>query len=67
MPATTVYNYINPHNGERIVSLLPPDHPQMVCLQQGGHVARSKFGILGESPRTPGSPRCGPGTLTEDV
>ncbi|KAL1939865.1 hypothetical protein VTO73DRAFT_9565 [Trametes versicolor] len=47
MPAATVYNYINPHNGERIVSLLPPDHPQMVCLQQGGHVARSKFGILG--------------------
>ncbi|KAI0819962.1 hypothetical protein BC628DRAFT_1331463 [Trametes gibbosa] len=47
MPATPVYNYVNPHNGERIVSLLPPDHPQMVCLQQGGHVARSKFGILG--------------------
>ncbi|KAI0374108.1 hypothetical protein BV20DRAFT_988387 [Pilatotrama ljubarskyi] len=47
IPATTVYNYINPHTGERIVSLLPPDHPQMICLQQGGHVARSKFGILG--------------------
>ncbi|KAI0630288.1 hypothetical protein C8Q77DRAFT_1063664 [Trametes polyzona] len=47
MPATTVYNYIDPHTGERVVSLLPPDHPQMVCLQEGGHVARSKFGILG--------------------
>ncbi|KAI0645648.1 hypothetical protein C8Q79DRAFT_965621 [Trametes meyenii] len=47
MPATVVYNYVSPTSGERIVSLLPPDHPQMVCLQQGGHVARSKFGILG--------------------
>ncbi|KAI0663574.1 hypothetical protein C8Q70DRAFT_950956 [Cubamyces menziesii] len=47
MPATVVYNYINPTTGERIVSLLPPDHPQMVCLQQGGHVPRSKYGILG--------------------
>ncbi|KAI9060260.1 hypothetical protein FKP32DRAFT_1595659 [Trametes sanguinea] len=47
MPSTVVYNYVNPVTGERVVSLLPPDHPQMVCLQQGGHVARSKFGLLG--------------------
>ncbi|KAL7281733.1 hypothetical protein PYCCODRAFT_1474224 [Trametes coccinea BRFM310] len=47
MPSTVVYNYVNPATGERVVSLLPPDHPQMVCLQQGGHVARSKFGLLG--------------------
>ncbi|KAI0745844.1 hypothetical protein C8Q76DRAFT_43102 [Earliella scabrosa] len=47
VPATVVYNYVNPISGERIVSLLPPDHPQMVCLQQGGHVSTSKFGILG--------------------
>ncbi|KAI0780125.1 hypothetical protein C8Q74DRAFT_1263346 [Fomes fomentarius] len=47
VPATTVYNYVNPLSGERVVSLLPPDHPQMVCLQQGGHVSASKFGILG--------------------
>ncbi|KAI0358363.1 hypothetical protein OH77DRAFT_1587439 [Trametes cingulata] len=47
VPATTVYNYINPNTGERIVSLLPPDHPQMICLQQGEHIAHSKFGILG--------------------
>ncbi|RPD59954.1 hypothetical protein L226DRAFT_546123 [Lentinus tigrinus ALCF2SS1-7] len=46
-PATVVYNYVNPMTGERIVSLLPPDHPQMVCLQQGGHITESKFGILG--------------------
>ncbi|KAI0704985.1 hypothetical protein C8T65DRAFT_577959, partial [Cerioporus squamosus] len=46
-PATVVYNYVNPVTGERIVSLLPPDHPQMLCLQQGGHVTETKFGILG--------------------
>ena len=49
MPATVVYNYVNPVSGERVVSLLPPDHPQMICLQQGGHVTASKFGLLGES------------------
>ena len=47
MPSTTVYNYVNPRTGEQIVSLLPPDHPQMVCLQQGGHVPSTRFGILG--------------------
>ncbi|KAI0747352.1 hypothetical protein BC629DRAFT_1560453 [Irpex lacteus] len=46
MPATTVYNYRNPLTGEVVASLLPPDHPQMVCLQQG-HIARSRFGVLG--------------------
>lgn len=48
MPSTTVYNYVNPITHEHIVSLLPPDHPQMICLQQGGHVPRVQFGILGE-------------------
>ena len=57
VPATVVYNYVNPISGERIVSLLPPDHPQMVCLQQGGHVSTSKFGILGESLMTRTLPR----------
>ncbi|KAM5530757.1 hypothetical protein V8D89_015564 [Ganoderma adspersum] len=47
LPATVVFNYVNPRTGERVVSLLPPDHPQMVCLQQGGHVTTSKFGLLG--------------------
>jgi len=47
MPATTVYNYVNPATGEHIVSLLPPDHPQMVCLQQGGHVPSTRYGVLG--------------------
>ncbi|OBZ67185.1 hypothetical protein A0H81_12781 [Grifola frondosa] len=47
MPSTTVYNYVNPVTHEHIVSLLPPDHPQMICLQQGGHVPHSHFGLLG--------------------
>ncbi|KZT72091.1 hypothetical protein DAEQUDRAFT_723258 [Daedalea quercina L-15889] len=47
MPATTVYNYVNPATGEHIASLLPPDHPQMICLQQGGHVPSTRYGILG--------------------
>lgn len=47
MPSTTVYNYVNPQTGEHIVSLLPPDHPQMECLQRGGHSPSTRFGILG--------------------
>ena len=44
----TVYNYVNPRTGERVVSLLPPDHPEMVCLQGGEHIPHTDFGILGE-------------------
>ncbi|KAH9949587.1 hypothetical protein B0H21DRAFT_727511 [Amylocystis lapponica] len=47
MPATTVYNYVNPITQEHVVSLLPPNHPQMICLQQGGHVPHTRFGLLG--------------------
>lgn len=47
-PAPTVYNYVNPLNGEQIVSLLPPNHPEMVCLQAGGHVTETNYGILGK-------------------
>ncbi|KZS98601.1 hypothetical protein SISNIDRAFT_448881 [Sistotremastrum niveocremeum HHB9708] len=47
MPFATVYYYVHPVTGERISSLLPPDHPEMVCLQQGGHVPHTRFGILG--------------------
>lgn len=43
----TVYHYQNPNTGEHLASLLPPDHPEMVCLQEGGHVNETKFGILG--------------------
>lgn len=47
-PQPTVYNYTNPATGERIVSLLPPDHPEMVCLQSGSHVPETHFGLLGK-------------------
>ncbi|KJA27619.1 hypothetical protein HYPSUDRAFT_212239 [Hypholoma sublateritium FD-334 SS-4] len=46
-PPPAVYNYIHPVTGERVVSLLPPDHPEMVCLQTGSHIPESHFGILG--------------------
>jgi len=44
---TTVYHYQNPRTGHTITSLLPPDHPEMICLQQGSHMTKSKFGIVG--------------------
>jgi len=47
MQQPTVYHYQNPMTGEHVASLLPPDHPEMVCLQQGGHINETKFGILG--------------------
>ncbi|PCH43636.1 Caleosin-domain-containing protein [Wolfiporia cocos MD-104 SS10] len=46
MPATTVYNYYNPVTHEHVASLLPPDHPQMICLQRGGHVPHTRYGVL---------------------
>jgi len=46
-PSPMVYNYINPVSGERVVSLLPPNHPEMICLQSGSHVPHTRFGILG--------------------
>lgn len=39
---------MNPATGERVASLLPPDHPEMVCLQAGGHVAQTRYGLLGQ-------------------
>lgn len=45
----TVYNYINPLTGERVVSLLPPSHPEMICLQSGEHIPHTHYGLLGES------------------
>ena len=47
MPTTRVYHYQNPQTGHAITSLLPPNHPEMVCLQEGGHVQTSQFGLLG--------------------
>jgi hypothetical protein len=48
----TVYHYQNPLTGERIASLLPPNHPEMICLQEGQHVNETKFGILGMGNQT---------------
>lgn len=48
MPQPRVYHYQNTATGEHLASLLPPDHPDMLCLQQGGHVPHTKFGILGK-------------------
>lgn len=44
----TIYNYVNPATGEHVVSLLPPDHPEMICLQAGLHVPQTRFGLLGK-------------------
>ncbi|KAJ3560581.1 hypothetical protein NP233_g10743 [Leucocoprinus birnbaumii] len=43
----TVFHYVNPQTGEHVTSLLPPDHPEMLCLQEGGHITETKFGLLG--------------------
>ncbi|KAI0249592.1 hypothetical protein BJV78DRAFT_1225985 [Lactifluus subvellereus] len=43
----TVYYYEDPRTGQRVASLLPPDHPQMVCLQAGAHVPETRYGCLG--------------------
>src|SRR6267154_3278601 len=48
MQQPTVYHYRNPTTGEHVASLLPPGHPDMLCLQQGGHVPTSEFGIAGK-------------------
>lgn len=47
-PSPMIYNYVNPVTGEQIVSLLPPNHPEMICLQSGEHVPHTRFGLLGE-------------------
>lgn len=46
-PQANVYYYQNPRTGLRVASLLPPDHPQMVCLQAGEHVRETRYGFLG--------------------
>jgi hypothetical protein len=48
IPPTMVYNYVHPVTHDVVTSLLPPDHPQMVCLQQG-HVPHTRYGLLGKS------------------
>lgn len=43
----TVFYYQDPRTGQRVASLLPPDHPEMVCLQAGEHVPETRYGFLG--------------------
>ncbi|KAJ7045791.1 hypothetical protein C8F04DRAFT_1066177 [Mycena alexandri] len=42
-----VYHYDNPLTGEHVTSLLPPNHPEMICLQAGEHVPHTNYGLLG--------------------
>ncbi|KAJ7691285.1 hypothetical protein B0H17DRAFT_1063359 [Mycena rosella] len=42
-----VYHYNNPLTGEHVASLLPPNHPEMICLQAGEHVPHTNYGLLG--------------------
>ncbi|KAI0045963.1 hypothetical protein FA95DRAFT_1494719 [Auriscalpium vulgare] len=45
--APQVYYYRDPVTGVPYASLLPPDHPHSICLQQGRHVEQSRYGIAG--------------------
>lgn len=47
-PSPVLYHYRNPLTQDTVVSLLPPDHPEMICLQSGEHITQTKFGILGK-------------------
>ncbi|KAI0316508.1 hypothetical protein OF83DRAFT_1126379 [Amylostereum chailletii] len=49
MSTTTpvIYHYQHPVTGDHVASLLPPDHPQMVCLQRGYHDTETRYGLLG--------------------
>ncbi|CAK5265670.1 unnamed protein product [Mycena citricolor] len=42
-----VFHYHNSRTGEHVASLLPPDHPEMICLQAGEHVPMTNYGFLG--------------------
>src|ERR1700742_3555151 len=50
-PSMPVFHYLNTQNGHQVTSPLPPDHPEMICLQAGGHITHTKFGILGKSAK----------------
>ncbi|RDB16900.1 hypothetical protein Hypma_002420 [Hypsizygus marmoreus] len=42
-----VHHYTDPATGQHVASLLPPNHPEMICLQAGAHVPQTKYGLLG--------------------
>lgn len=43
----TVYHYQNPRTRQVVTSLLPPNHPAMLCLQAGEHVKKTRYGVVG--------------------
>ncbi|KAF8893409.1 hypothetical protein BD779DRAFT_1048305 [Infundibulicybe gibba] len=43
----TIYHYTHPTTNDHVVSLLPPDHPEMICLQAGEHQPKTRFGVVG--------------------
>ncbi|KAL5485517.1 hypothetical protein ACEPAI_8159 [Sanghuangporus weigelae] len=44
---SNVYSYQHPVSGHVITTPLPPDHPEMICLQAGSHIRSTRFGLLG--------------------
>ncbi|KAL5523457.1 hypothetical protein ACEPAG_7630 [Sanghuangporus baumii] len=44
---SNVYSYQHPVSGHVITTSLPPDHPEMICLQAGEHIRSTRFGFLG--------------------
>lgn len=42
-----VYHYQSDATGHQITTFLPPDHPEMICLQEGRHIKETKYGLLG--------------------
>ncbi|TDL26188.1 hypothetical protein BD410DRAFT_784252 [Rickenella mellea] len=46
-PSPMVYHYQNPMTGEHVTSLLPPNHPEMICLQEGRHIREVRYGLVG--------------------
>ncbi|EJD02661.1 uncharacterized protein FOMMEDRAFT_85845 [Fomitiporia mediterranea MF3/22] len=46
-PAGDNLHHYQHATGHVISTPLPPDHPEMICLQEGRHISASRFGILG--------------------
>ncbi|KAL0956667.1 hypothetical protein HGRIS_002798 [Hohenbuehelia grisea] len=45
IPTPQIYRYVNP-DGSMTDSLLPPSHPEIICLQNG-HELQTNYGLLG--------------------
>ncbi|KAG8983111.1 hypothetical protein FRB94_006014, partial [Tulasnella sp. JGI-2019a] len=46
-PTPAVYHYQDPKTGHIIASLLPPNHPESICLKAGEHIEQTSFGVVG--------------------